>query len=114
MTLGNIIKKYRTINNITQKEFAIALGIDTTYLSKIENNKTGYPPSLELLNKIISLTECDRSIIYKCGRIDELYPIFEFLAKKYKDFLPLLRQMHRDPEFAERLFLKYCDRNSQN
>lgn len=113
MSLGAIIKSYRTANKITQKKLAIALDIDTTYLSKLENGKTGYPPSLKLLEKIIKITGCDRSIIYQSGRIDNLYPVFEYLAKEYRGFLPLLREMNRNPDFAKKVFSQQCDRNPQ-
>lgn len=50
MTTGERIKFFRENNKITQKSFAIAIGISQTHISKIENNKDN--PSEKLLHSI--------------------------------------------------------------
>lgn len=67
MTIGDILKKYRTENKISQSEFAKISGISKGYISMLENNtnaRDGKPitPTLEMLQKIsrgmnISLNE---------------------------------------------------------
>ena len=42
ISIGSVIKKLRTVNNISQKEISEKLGISCQTISKWENNKT-YP-----------------------------------------------------------------------
>ena len=55
MTLGNKIKQLRQDREMTQKDLAEKIGVEVTYLSKIENNRL--PPYLseEKLKKIVSV-----------------------------------------------------------
>jgi transcriptional regulator with XRE-family HTH domain len=103
--LSKLVKDYRKSNNLSQKQLAKILEIDSTYLSKIERDRTGTPPSKSLLIKIADLIGCDHdSLIYSTGRIDDLYPIFEQLAITYRDFLPFLRKLNNSPKFAREVF----------
>ena len=52
MTLGEVIKKYREENDISQREFARKTGLSNSYISQLEmnmNSKNGQPikPQLE-------------------------------------------------------------------
>ena len=47
--IGDILKRTRAIYGYKANEMSVALGISTSYLSEIENNKK--KPSLELLEK---------------------------------------------------------------
>ena len=52
MTLGEVIKKYREDNDISQREFARMTGLSNSYISQLEmnmNSKNGQPikPQLE-------------------------------------------------------------------
>lgn len=47
--IGDILKRTRTIYGYKANELSIALGISSSYLSEIENNKK--KPSLEILEK---------------------------------------------------------------
>ncbi len=51
MSFGAYIKRARADNNLTQREAAKQIGIDFTYLSKLETN-TMPPPSRETLRKM--------------------------------------------------------------
>lgn len=51
MTRGERIKAARAAADMTQFEVACATGIDTTYYSKIENDRIGNP-RVELIEKI--------------------------------------------------------------
>lgn len=52
MTLGQRLKELRAQKNHTLRELAKLVGIDFTYLSKIENDKTDGPPSEDLLRRL--------------------------------------------------------------
>lgn len=52
MTLGEVIKKYRNDNHISQREFANMTGLSNSYISQLEknvNSKNGQPikPQIE-------------------------------------------------------------------
>lgn len=57
MTVGDILKKYRKKNHISQDKFSEKSGISKGYISMLENNKNardGKPiaPTLEMLQKL--------------------------------------------------------------
>lgn len=59
MTLSDLLVKYRTEHNISQRQFASQCGVSNGYIAMLENNrnpKTGQPvvPSLPYLSKIAS------------------------------------------------------------
>lgn len=57
MTLGEIIKKYRDENKLSQREFAKMTGLSNSYISQLEmniNSKNGQPikPQLETIKAV--------------------------------------------------------------
>lgn len=57
MTFGEILKRIRTDKGLTQPQFAQMAGIEQSYLSKLENDKS--VPSAEMFTTIISALEMD-------------------------------------------------------
>ena len=57
MKLGERIKQLRNDAELTQPELAVKAGIEQSYLSKLENEKS--TPSFEILTKIASAFEMD-------------------------------------------------------
>ena len=53
--IGDILKRTRTIYGYKASELSAALGISSSYLSEIENNKK--QPSLEILQKYADIYE---------------------------------------------------------
>jgi transcriptional regulator with XRE-family HTH domain len=51
-TLGNRLKELRKKKGLTQRQLAELVGIDFTYLSKIENGNTPYSPSTTTLKML--------------------------------------------------------------
>jgi len=50
-TFGQKLRDIRRLTNISQRELAIKVGVDYTYISKIENDRLP-PPSAETIEKI--------------------------------------------------------------
>lgn len=50
VTIGDNIRKYRKMKNLTQKELGDLVGISNTYLSDIEIGRTN--PSIKTLKRI--------------------------------------------------------------
>jgi transcriptional regulator with XRE-family HTH domain len=57
--LGTRIKELRRKKGLTQRQLAEGTGIDFTYLSKIENGKIPYSPSVGTLKKLALQLEAD-------------------------------------------------------
>lgn len=58
MTLGDVIKEFRELNNLSMEEFAKMSNLSKSYISMLENNKDprGNPinPSIETIDKVAS------------------------------------------------------------
>jgi transcriptional regulator with XRE-family HTH domain len=62
MTFGDKIKQLRLRSGrvMTQKDLAEKIGIEVTYLSKLENNRLPYYLSEEKLKKIVDIFDLDQ------------------------------------------------------
>lgn len=106
-TFGKVIRQARKDKEYSQRELAKLIGVDYTYLSKLENDHAGYPPSedvIESLARHLDLSERKDELKRLAGRITpEDAKVFEELVKKYKQMPALLRRMRDEPEFAQKL-----------
>ena len=59
MTFGEKIRKLRKKKNMTQRELAVAAGVDYSYISKIENNRLDYTPSIKTILRIANVLDVD-------------------------------------------------------
>lgn len=64
MTLGSIVKEYRLLHGISQREFAKMSGLSNGYISQLEanrNTKNGLPiqPSLETVKQVAEAMNTD-------------------------------------------------------
>ncbi|HBL12643.1 MAG TPA: XRE family transcriptional regulator [Cyanobacteria bacterium UBA11162] len=104
-TFGKIIRQARKDKEFSQRELAKLIGVDYTYLSKLENDHAGYPPSQDVIHKLaLHLDLNEDELRHLAGRItpdDE--KVFEELVKKYKQMPALLRKMRDEPEFTKKL-----------
>lgn len=104
-TFGKVIRQARKDKEFSQRELAKLIGVDYTYLSKLENDHAGYPPSEDVIHKLaLHLDLNEGELRHLAGRItpDEA-KVFEELVKKYKQMPALLRRMRDEPEFAKKL-----------
>jgi len=62
INFGAIIKKYRELENITQKDLSDDVDITATYLSAIENDRK--EPSLALLRKICGILDVPSEVLF--------------------------------------------------
>ena len=78
MSFGKAIRNYRKQRGISQKELAEKAGIDFTYLSKIENNRTP-PPSEDVIKAMAATLEVDSDeLIRMAGKVPS--DLAEFLV----------------------------------
>ena len=73
MTIGDVIKEFRKLNDLSLEEFGKMAGLSRSYVSMLENNKDprGNPvnPSLETIDKIASAIGVDVDALV--GQIDQ-------------------------------------------
>jgi transcriptional regulator with XRE-family HTH domain len=89
-TFGATIQKLRRERNLTQRDVAAKLGIDFTYLSKLENDR-GEPASEDLVRKLAEILDADaEDLLALAGRVPtELRE----MAQQDVTFARLLRQL---------------------
>ena len=112
-SFGTLIKEARKNKGYSQRALAKDLGVDFTYLSKLENNHAKYPPKEELIRKLAScLTLEEDKLVFLAGRIPSTD---EDLIKEHYENMPLLfRRMRENPEFAARIFQQAQEDDEQN
>lgn len=59
MTFGERIRQLRKDKNLTLRGLAEAIGVDFTYLSKIETGKAGYLPAADTIRALATILEAD-------------------------------------------------------
>lgn len=73
MTLGDVIREFRDLNNLSLEEFGKMSNLSKSYISMLENNKDprGNPinPSLETIDKVASAIGLE--LDYLVGQIDQ-------------------------------------------
>lgn len=106
-TFGKLIRKARKSKEYSQRELAKLVGVNYTYLSKLENDHAGYPPSeevIEALARHLDLGDRVDELKHLAGRITpEDAELFEELVRKYQQMPALLRRMRDEPEFTRKL-----------
>lgn len=72
MNFGSHIKQLRHEKRLTQRDFANQLGVDFTYVSKIENNKVDNPPSENVIREMAQILEIDEEgLLDLAGKFDQ-------------------------------------------
>ncbi len=117
-TFGSIIRRARKQKEYSQRELAKLVGVNYTYLSKLENDHAGYPPSEDVIESLahhLNLHDRKDELRRLAGRITEDETrIFEELVTKYKQMPALLRKMRDEPEFAKKMFNQTEGKNGED
>ena len=100
---GTLIKQARKDKGYSQRELAKQLGVDFTYLSKLENDSAKYAPKEEVIRKLAHYLDLEEDkLIFLAGRVPSED---EDLIKEHYENMPLLfRRMRENPEFATKIF----------
>lgn len=108
-TFGEVIKEARKKKKYSQRELADKLGIDFTYLSKLENER-GNPPKEDIIRQLAQYLNLDEDqLLFLAGKIPEQD---EDLIKQHYEDMPLLfRRMRENPEFAAKIFRQAKEMN---
>jgi transcriptional regulator with XRE-family HTH domain len=70
-TFGSFLRRIRRSKQVTQRELAVKIGVNFTYLSKVENDTPGFRSlSEEKLRKIADVLDADADeVIVRSGKI---------------------------------------------
>ncbi len=101
-SFGEVIKDARQGKGLSQRKLASWVGIDFTYLSKLENNRVDYPPREEIIRLIAqNLDLNEEELIFLAGRIP--HQDFELLKQHYQAMPALFRRIRENPSFAQKV-----------
>src|ERR1700733_6372873 len=89
-TFGTEIKELRRAAHLSQRDVAARIGIDFTYLSKLENDH-GEPPGENTIRRLAQVLEADAdTLLALAGKVP---PELKVLASKDPRFALLLRRL---------------------
>lgn len=105
-TFGKLIRQARKDKGLSQRELAKLVDINYTYLSKLENDHAGTPPSEDVIERLLlhlGLEE-NKEVQYLAGRIseDDAKAFEEFVKQNYKEMPVLFRKLRDNPRFAQK------------
>ncbi len=99
---GDLIRQARKDKGYSQRQLARHIGLDFTYLSKLENDRADYAPKEDVIRAIARNLSLDQEeLIFLAGRIPQQEE--EVLRQNYKDMPLLFRRMRENPDFARRV-----------
>ncbi|MGK7914781.1 MAG: helix-turn-helix domain-containing protein [Prochloraceae cyanobacterium] len=109
-TFGQVIRTARKNKGYSQRDLAKQIGLDFTYLSKLENSRTDYPPKEDVIRSIAKHLELDEEeLVFLAGRIPQRDE--ELLKQHYQSMPALFRRMRENPTFAEQFLEEVAEDN---
>jgi len=105
LTLGQRLKALRRDTNLTLRELGKKVGVDFTYLSKIENDKTdNRPPSADLLSRLAQVLNADEGeLMLLARRIPEEAKKIFTTDKNALQFFRTIKNSNRDQKFWDEI-----------
>src|SRR4051812_20988155 len=77
MSLGAYINQTRKSRGLSQREVADPVGVDVSYLSKIENDRLEHTPSSRILRALAAQLEVDEmDLLQRAGKLPEVLAPF--------------------------------------
>jgi len=112
ITFGKLIRDARKQKGYSQKQLADLVYVTCGYLSKLENDRTDYPPSEDLIRSLADKLDLPNveDLTYRACRIPKRDE--DFVKQHNKEILALFRRMQEDPNFAKRVLRQ--DRQSED
>jgi HTH-type transcriptional regulator, competence development regulator len=113
MTLGARIKELRHQRGFTQRQLAEKVGVDFTYLSKIENDRLEHTPSIKTLQDLARALEVDELELMQLA--NKVPPVLQAIARD-KNALRFFRRATQTIKSSEgwRDLLTYLERRTQD
>ncbi|MEA5468826.1 helix-turn-helix transcriptional regulator [Spirulina sp. 06S082] len=109
---GQKIRQARKDKSYSQRDLAKLLGLDFTYLSKLENNRAEYAPKEEVIRGLARELDLDaEELIFLAGRIPHKEE--DLLRQHHKSLPTLFRRLRENPEFAQKVFQEASQESSE-
>jgi transcriptional regulator with XRE-family HTH domain len=103
-TFGQILRNLRREKNISQRELAASIGVDFSYISKVENDRLA-PPAAETILKIANkLGVASEILLFSSGKLSENIKDIVTSSPEVIRFLNEAREMHLKDEEWQVLF----------
>ncbi len=111
MTFGEQLRHWRIDKRLNQRDFADQVGIDFTYLSKIENGKMP-PPSEKAILKMAEVLERDADILLQLA--EKVPQDVKTIITGSHEAPALLRAIHGRPDEMVKQLTKIAEDMKQN
>ena len=99
-SFGQVVRQARKDKGYSQRELAILIEVDFTYLSKLESDRTEYPPKEYVIQQLAHYLELNcEELICLTGRLPERYQ--DFLKEHYSVMPALFKWMQKNPTFVQ-------------
>lgn len=94
--LGETIRRLRKVNGLTQAQLAKAIGVDESYISKIETGRLPYTPSEETLRLLAQVLKADQLELLALAQKtpEELQSVVD--SPSAREFFELVRERSLD------------------
>lgn len=93
MSFGKLLARLRQEKGVGIKTLAPAIGVNYTYISKIENEKS--QPSVELIQRIADYFHCDEELLMiAAGRVPT--KVMKVIQENPEEVLAFLRSKTQD------------------
>lgn len=101
-SFGQVIRQARIGKGYSQRELAMLMELNFTYLSKLESDRTEYPPKEYVIQQLAHYLELNcEELVCLTGRLPERYQDF---LKEYYSVMPILfKWMQKNPAFVQRI-----------
>ena len=90
MTFGARLKDLRRTRRLTQREVSKRAGVDFSYLSKLENDRLSYTPSIKTLQALAKALEIDELTIMDWA--NKIPPVLQSFARN-EDAMQFFRRV---------------------
>ena len=104
-TFGQCIRAERRKKGYSQRSLAQLIGVHHSYLSKLENDSSPYPPKEKVIELLAQHLDLDATELgYSAGRIPaEDAKVVAELAKLYQKQLPALLRALKNKQLVEKI-----------
>ena len=112
-TFGQTVKRLRKTKRITQLELAERIGVDFTYVSKIENDRTMRTPAESTIRKIAEVLDVNaEELILLARRIPQNLQETIVQDTLAVDFLRTVPKFNKDEREEVRKFIERIERRN--
>lgn len=116
MTFAETIRQARRDRGLTIEQLGAKISRDKTWMSKLENDRLPYPPTVDTITALANILALDRNrLLALSGRqvendMKKLTKIFKKVYKTYPNLTTkLIEKIDKDPDFASQIFAQLKD-----